>query len=76
MSCEIFTKEELIQMLREAKNALHQIMLGDKVVEVKDQNGEVIKYDRANRNHLEDYIRQLELQIGCRKVVRPIEFYM
>jgi hypothetical protein len=77
MTCTpLFTKEELELMLRQAKMALHNLMMGKQAVEVRDQNGESVKYTRSTKKDLEDYIQYLENQIGCRNVLRPIEFFL
>jgi hypothetical protein len=73
-SCEIFTKEELRQMLIEARRALHELAIGDRLFEIRDQNGELIRYTRQNKKELMEYIQWLESQLGCRKVLKPIEF--
>lgn len=77
MICEpLFTPEEIRQMLRDARNALHSLMTGKQAVEIRDQNGEMIKYTRSSKADLEDYIRYLEGLLGCRTVLRPIEFFL
>jgi hypothetical protein len=50
-------------------------MLGEQEVEVRDQNNEMIKYSRTSKKDLEEYIQYLESLIGCRKVLKPIEFF-
>jgi len=76
MSCsEIFTREEILAMIRDARSALHRLMLGEQEVEVRDQNNEMIKYSRTSKKDLEEYIQYLESLIGCRKVLKPIEFF-
>jgi hypothetical protein len=51
------TQEEL---LTEAKAAYHRLMLGESVVEVRDQSGESIRYQAATASRLLAYIRQME----------------
>lgn len=51
------TQEEL---LTEAKDAYHRLMLGESVVEVRDQSGESIRYQAASAGRLLAYIRQMD----------------
>lgn len=48
------------EMLTEAKNAYHRLMLGESVVEVRDQSGESIRYQAATASKLLAYIRQMD----------------
>lgn len=52
------------QMLTEAENALHALLTGAAIVELRDQNGETLKYQRANKRDLMVYITWLEGQLG------------
>lgn len=65
------TTEEL---LREAKIAYHALQTGRGVVEVRDSNGESVRYSPANASRLKDYIDELtrELNGGVMPVVRPM----
>jgi hypothetical protein len=65
----------IIARLREAEDALHQLMIGDKPVEVRDQNGEAVKYTPANAGRLRAYIAELKQQLG-QHCSRPLEFWM
>lgn len=59
------TKEE---QLAAAEEAYHSLMTGAAVVEVKDANGETIKYQTANAFRLAGYIEKLKRDIngsGC-----------
>jgi hypothetical protein len=51
-------------MLDEAVLALHDLQIGKAVVEVRDQNGETIKYSRARSAELVAYIQELKRQLG------------
>lgn len=52
------------QMLTEAEKAYHDLLTGSAVVEFRDQNGETVKYLRANKNDLLAYINSLKAQLG------------
>ena len=59
------TTEELLAL---AEAAYHDLMTGRAVVEVRDQNGESIRYNPANAYRLANYIAELKRQIngsGC-----------
>jgi hypothetical protein len=47
------------EKLVEAEAAYHSLMLGGAVVEVTDQNGEKVRYDRAKKSDLLQYIADL-----------------
>lgn len=47
-------------MLAEAKEALHDIIRGQQVRQLTDQNGETIIYSRTNISQLRAYIAELE----------------
>jgi len=53
------------EMLQQAKDAYHQLMLGRNAIVVVDQNGERIEYQRANSAKLLQYIRMLEDQLAA-----------
>jgi hypothetical protein len=52
------------QMLTEATEAYHALLTGTAVVEFRDQNGETVKYSRANKNDLKAYIDMLKVELG------------
>lgn len=59
--------------LAEAKAALHQIMIGQGVQRVQDQNGESVTYSTANASRLRSYIAELEALVrGCSLSSGPI----
>lgn len=51
-------------MLDEAVAAYHRLMTGAGVVEFRDQNGETVKYERANAYRLAAYIQELRRELG------------
>lgn len=52
------------QLLVEAEAAYHNLMLGQAAVEVTDQNGEKIVFNRTSKAALAQYIQELKSQIG------------
>lgn len=54
----------LQEKLTQAEDAYHKLMLGQTVVEVRDSNGETIRYTTANANRLATYIQELRRQLG------------
>jgi len=54
----------LTERLAEAELAYHRLMTGGAVVELRDQNGEVIKYTQASATRLASYIQYLKEQLG------------
>ena len=64
---------ELQTYLVEAERALHSLVLGVSAVEVRDSNGESIRYTPANVSRLKAYIADLKAQIGgASSVVAPL----
>ena len=59
------TTAELEQRLSEAETALHEINLGNKVVRLKDANGDEVQYGPADAPRLERYIASLKQQLGA-----------
>lgn len=53
-----------LQKLEEARQAYHEIMVGQNVSRVIDQNGESVSYSKINVNALLSYIRTLELELA------------
>lgn len=51
-------------MLDDAQNAYHALMLGQSVVEFRDQNSERVVYVRADANKLKLYIEWLKAELG------------
>ncbi len=52
------------QMLDEAQAAYHALMLGESVVEYRDQNGERVVRTKADANKLLNYINWLKSELG------------
>lgn len=78
MACPEQTEAELIALLAEAKTAYHKLMTGEALVEVRDQNGETVRFTQINRAALYSYIQDLERKVcgssGARST-RPMGFY-
>lgn len=51
------------QRLTEAKAALHNLHLGQSAVEIRDSNGDAVRYTPANASRLKAYIAELEEQL-------------
>lgn len=58
------------QMLLDAYEAYAALMTGQAVTEFRDQNGETVKYSRANKNDLLAYIEFLKRELGV--AVAPV----
>lgn len=50
--------------LAEAEAAYHSLMVGGSVAELRDHNGEQIRYTPANASRLSAYITWLKIQLG------------
>lgn len=55
---------DLETRLAEAEDAYHALMTGQSVAELKDQNGEAIRYTPASAPRLLAYITSLKQQLG------------
>lgn len=65
------------QMLDEAQSAYHSLMIGQGVAEVRDQNGEVVRYSRSDVNKLANYIAWLKAELGITTTaVGPMRVWM
>jgi hypothetical protein len=65
------------QRLTEAKAALHNLQIGQSAVEIRDSNGDAVRYTPANASRLKAYIAELEAQLlndaaASRRVRRPM----
>lgn len=58
-------------MLQQAEAAYHELMLGRGVVELRDQNGETVRYSQTRKADLYGYILQLRQELGQSAVVGP-----
>jgi hypothetical protein len=67
----------LQQLLSEAEAAYHALQLGKSAVEVRDSNGESVRFTAANASRLKAYIADLKAQVlaqetGIAKRVGPM----
>lgn len=61
------------QRLAEAQTALHALLTGTSVVEVRDSTGESVRFTQVNSARLQAYIRDLQAEIaGLSPAVRPM----
>lgn len=58
------TSQTTAEMLKEAKDAYHQLMTGQAVNVYVDQGGERVEYSRTSAVALRMYIRELEAEIS------------
>ncbi len=56
---------ELQARLAEAETALHNVLIGKGVAEVRDFNGESVRYNKADTTSLRAYIKELQDQIAA-----------
>lgn len=64
------------EKLTEARAAYHRLMMGEQAVEVRDSNGESIRYSQANASRLKTYISELEQELAGTVVSRgPLRPY-
>ena len=67
----------LAERLADAEAAQHALLTGTAVVELRDQNGETVKYNAATRSGLAAYIESLRRQISGRTVqTGPMRVFM
>jgi gpW len=55
----------LSERLIEAEDAYHRLMTGTSAVEIRDSNGEMVRYTPANAYRLSAYIESLKGQIAA-----------
>lgn len=58
------TPTDTATLLEQARLALHDLLTGQAVVTLVDQNGERMEYRPANANQLRAYIKDLEVKVG------------
>lgn len=58
------TLNELQVRLADAETALHNVLIGKGVTEVRDFNGESVRYSRVDTALLRAYIKELQDQIA------------
>lgn len=62
----------LAERLVEAEAAYHSLMVGGGVAEVRDSNGESIRYTQANASRLRAYILELKALIAGQTQKGPL----
>lgn len=62
----------LQERLDDAEQALHDLLTGKSVAQVRDANGEMITYTQADRVSLRAYIAELKRKIDPTTVVGPM----
>ena len=70
---------ELQTYLAEAQTALHNVLIGKGVAEVRDFNGELVRYSKVDTALLRAYIKELQDQInallGVATISGPMKVY-
>ena len=61
-----------IERLKEAEDAYHRLLIGTAFVEVRDANGEMIRYKPADATKLMAYIQELKRLVGTASAPRAI----
>lgn len=62
----------LAEKLVEAEAAYHDLLTGKSIVELRDSNGETVRYTAANRSSLQSYISSLKAQIAASNTGSPL----
>ena len=62
----------LSERLADAEAKYHALMVGAAFVEVRDANGEMVRYKAANKADLAAYINDLKRQLGVGPTNRPM----
>lgn len=55
----------LAERLTEAEAAYHALLIGQSAAEVRDSNGETLRFTSANASRLKAYIADLKAQIAA-----------
>ena len=63
---------DLTTALAEAEKAYHLLMTGRSAAEVRDHNGELIRFTQVNATQLKKYILDLKSQLGLPLGAGPI----
>lgn len=63
---------DLTTALAEAEKALHLLMTGQSAAEIRDHNGELIRFNQVNQLALQKYILGLKSQLGIAPFGGPI----
>lgn len=62
-----------VELLTEARNALHKLVTGEAVAEFRDLDGTTVRYTQASRGALRAYIAELEAKVAAEtKTQSPI----
>lgn len=69
------TTAELQARLTAAENAYHDLMIGHSVAELRDQNGEMVRYTPASVARLSAYIEQLKVELKLKNPSAPAKAY-
>lgn len=64
---------DLTVLLNEAEAAYHRLMTGASMVELRDSNGESIRYSAISANKLQGYILSLKMQLGMPTGLGPMQ---
>ena len=63
------------ERLTEAQQALHDLLSGQAVAQVTDQNGESVRYVRANVQSLLTYIEDLQRRVSTTTTTGPLQIW-
>jgi hypothetical protein len=63
---------DLTVLLSEAETAYHRLMTGSSMVELRDSNGESVRYSAISANKLLGYILSLKRQLGVPTGLGPM----
>ena len=65
----------LEEKLASAEAAYHNLLTGTAVVEVRDQNGEMVRYNAASAPRLAAYINELKRQLSTTTTTGPLSVW-
>lgn len=65
----------LAQQLVEAEAAYHALMTGESAVEIRDSNGESVRYSAVNASRLKNYILDLKANIAAEAAGSSVKQY-
>ena len=65
----------LEERLADAEDAYHNLMTGQSVVEVRDGNGELVRYNAASATRLAAYVQDLKRQLGLSTISGPMKVW-
>lgn len=64
------------ERLTEAQEAYHALLIGRAPAEIRDQNGELVRYSKADPSALQAYIKDLETQSTGVAPSGPMRIFM